>query len=426
MGGYASNIKTETVTTTNETENNDIEINYDNQNEKINNNVNNNYNDISDDHFIVKQNRKKRSKNLKKKNKQKTNKNHNTQSQKRTKQQIQLSDNDHQKNINHKSNVKIPTTINATINNKNVVIKKKYDSHVNNPKYMKLKANANNKKLKPIKIDTIDEIMKQQTADSTNGTNIIETSIVNEEDKSMQCVLLESTIQQTTQNPSLAQNDQNVMAHIDSNTDINANNNVDHVASVNAVGGTDSTTNANANSDTNATNTIAKDIKENREKTINEDYDDQLVDDYFIALVLQQDEANHIKKPLSNMNSNAKHTKVNVTNVSDNFYYNQYNNFNQNNYDNDDNDAYDNEICLETSNFGPSHVVTSRTSLKHDQKVWNKKYVERLNQYVVFGNLNDADAHFNNKSYNSLRNVLDKKGIKKFEGLTQNPAIDYK
>jgi len=68
------------------------------------------------------------------------------------------------------------------------------------------------------------------------------------------------------------------------------------------------------------------------------------------------------------------------------------------------------------TNFGPSHVVTSGTLLRHDSTVWNKKYVERLNQYDIFGNLNDNELHFNSQSYNSFKSSLDKKGFKKFEG----------
>jgi len=151
------------------------------------------------------------------------------------------------------------------------------------------------------------------------------------------------------------------------------------------------------------------------------------------------------------MHHNGKHCKVNTAYVPNSFHvdfhYDDYNNndinLNENNYgysngtNNDDNNndnvitkilninnkelntnTNKNKSHMETTrtNFGPSHVVTSGTLLRHDSTVWNKKYVERLNQYDIFGNLNDNELHFNSQSYNSFKSSLDKKGFKKFEG----------
>lgn len=271
--------------------------------------------------------------------------------------------------------------------------------------------------------------MIQQQINNDNGEeDIFETLNANEDDF-IQHALLESLTQQTSPKPSTSENHQNVVDDTstvnknengagNANTNSETNANINENTNTNTDTNTDTNTNIDANTNTGTATITHKDDNGNEKKITNENYD-RLDNDYLIALALQQDEANQQKKVLSKMYSNRKHNKVNTTyddKMNVHFYY-DYDNSDYNNIENEDSNLNNNNLIDdETVNFGPSHVVTSRTSLKHDSTVWNKKHIERLNEYDIFGNLNENEVHLNSQSYNSLRNALEKKGFKKFEG----------
>lgn len=203
--------------------------------------------------------------------------------------------------------------------------------------------------------------------------------------------------------------DSNTVTHVDASTDVPINTDTN-------INTSDNMNNNAIENVKNSSYTIDKDKKTNENnKTMNDDHNNELDTDYLISLVLQQEEAvnNHSHKIKY---SNEKHTKVNTINSLNVINVDDYNHINNDN-DNDDNDD---EIILTKStkyfdNLSSNHVFTCGTSLRHDKNIWNKKHVERLNEYETFGNLDENDIHFNNQSYNSFRTALDRKGIKKFD-----------
>jgi hypothetical protein len=244
-------------------------------------------------------------------------------------------------------------------NKKNIlVINQKYNSNLNGSK--KNYCNNSNNQKQQTQTLTMQEIMFQQANENVNEEAIFESSTSND-DKLMQHILLESLNQGTQL--------------------------------------------INQNADNNHENTIAN--------------KDELEDDYSIALFLQQEETENYQKLLTKTNSNCKHNKVNTihSTFQNNYYDIDDDIMNDSNFNENENENNSDNIATveDAENCASNHVATSGTVLKHDSKIWNKKYVQRLNRYDIFGNLNDKENHFNSQSYNSLRNSLDKKGFKNYE-----------
>jgi len=129
--------------------------------------------------------------------------------------------------------------------------------------------------------------MMEQIIDSSNKEEDFEILSANE-DKLMQHMLLESSVQQK-------QNDQNIIEIDSSNTNstINVNTNSDTKPNVN--GNIDTNVNTNADN-TNANTTADNAITNNKTEKLLNDEHDQLDNDYLIALALQRNEAVQQKK----------------------------------------------------------------------------------------------------------------------------------